>query len=759
MSAKPGVEAGGGAAPVAVDGVSDDQACAVQASADPAVPESLSGTVTRFRVGDMDCPSCVAKIERHLLRMDGVDRVLGSPVSRTLTVHHQGAETHRLRDAVGSLGYAAHALDSEDEPTPQVATLRTRAALVTYAAIGLTGVGAVLGALGVTGIVARLPLYDLTVPGALYLAAAAVGGSNFFSKGIRAVWARTLDMNFLMTLAIVGAAAVGETFEAAAISFLFSLAELLEHYAADRARASVTALAALAPDTARLLRDGAEVVVPAGTLVAGDVVVVRPGERIPADATVRAGTSAVDQSAITGESMPVDRGPGEEVYAGSINREGALELTVSREAGQSTLARIVRLVEEAEGEKSQTERFVERFARYYTPAVTVAAVLVVVIPTAFLGAPFVPWLVRGLTLLVIACPCALVISTPVTVVSGITAAARHGVLIKGGIHLEAMGDVRAVAFDKTGTLTVGHPKVVAVEAVAGRTEDDVLTAAAGVESRSEHPIARAIVEAAQHRHLRVPGVSDFQSLPGAGATGTIGGVAYRIARPSALDATAAPPPTLAEGTTVVGVEGEDGLLGWIALADEPRDNAARAVRGLRAAGVEHVIMLTGDNVATARAVGARAGVDHFSAELLPHDKAAAVKDLVARWGGVAMVGDGVNDAPALAAATVGIAMGAAGSDMALETADVALMGDDLDKLPYLARLSGRARGIIRQNVAAAILVKSVLAVGIPLGMVSLVTAVLVGDMGVSLLVIGNALRLASVSDVAGASDGQDPIGA
>jgi Cd2+/Zn2+-exporting ATPase len=692
----------------------------------------------------MDCPSCVAKIQGRLESVDGVVEVLGSPVSRTVTVRHRGGvDPARLREEMGRIGYAAHPLDGGSEPAP-IPTFRSRAAWITYAAMALFAVGGALLLLGVRPALLTLPLQLLTLPDLFFLGAAAVGGSNFFAKGIRAAWARSLDMNFLMTVAILGAVVIGETMEAAAIAFLFSLAELLESYSVDRARASVASLMELAPDTARLLRDGEERIVPAEELAVGDRVRVRPGERIPADGRVAGGRSAVDQSPITGESIPVDKEPGDPVFAGTINREGVLEVEVEREAGRSTLARIATLVEEAETKKSRTERFVERFARWYTPAVTVAAVLVVAIPPILVGADFATWFVRGLTLLVIACPCALVISTPVAVVSGITAAARNGVLIKGGTYLEAMGEVRTLAFDKTGTLTVGHPSVTALLPGEGVEEAYLLAVAAAVEAHSEHPIARAVREAAAERDLPLPEARDARAVPGVGARAEVAGVPSRVVRPEALVPRTPPGSLTAAGHTVVGVEEGDAFLGWIALADRPREAAAGAVAALRRDGVDQLVMLTGDNEATARAVARETGVDGVHAGLLPEDKVRIVRELGERRGAVAMVGDGVNDGPALATAAVGIAMGAAGSDTALETADVALMGDDLTRLPYLVRLSHRARSVIRQNIAVALGVKAVLAIGVPLGLVSLVTAVLVGDLGISLAVIFNALRLGRV---------------
>lgn len=712
--------------------------------------EVEGSTTVCYRVSDMDCPGCVAKIRGHLAKVDGVLAVEGSPVARTLKVSLDPRHTsgERIREAVGRLGYDARPQDDGDREEPGASTWRGRQARIAYASMVLFAAGMLARGLGLDAVVATLPLHDLRIPGLLFVASALVGGWNFFPKGVRAARALALDMNFLMTVAIFGALAIGEYVEAAAIAFLFALAELLESYAVDRARGSVEALMELAPDTARLVRGGDEITVPAERLDAGDLVAVRPGDRLPADGTVEEGAAAVDESPITGESLPVDKGPGATVYAGTINRDGHLRVRVLRRAAESTLARIVRLVEEAEGRKTRAERFVERFARWYTPTVTVAAVLVVAIPTLALGAPFVPWFVRGLTLLVIACPCALVISTPVAVVSGVTAAARHGVLIKGGSYLEALGEVRVVALDKTGTLTFGHPEVVEVRSVDGVDEREALARAAAVERLSEHPLARAIVErAAVEPGGRSWTVSGFRSVPGQGARARLDGVEHVVGRPELLLSGGAPgdeewKSMAGGGRTVVGVAEGGRTLAWIALADRARDAASSAVEGLRAEGIERIVMLTGDNRETAESIGRQIGVDEVRAGLLPEEKVAAIEELEARYGSVAMVGDGVNDAPALAAANVGIVMGAVGTDAALETADVALMGDDLTLLPYVRRMSRRARRVIRQNIAAALLVKAVLAIGVPLGLVSLVGAVVVGDMGVSLAVTLNALRLA-----------------
>jgi Cd2+/Zn2+-exporting ATPase len=705
----------------------------------------------RFRVGEMDCPSCLAKIEGHLSRLSGVCDVRGSVLNRTLsvTIDEECLGEAEVRSEVGRLGYLAQPLDGG--ATKGVATggavestWASAQARRAYVAAGIASVAGLLRLIGLDLELFSLPLYPVRATDVVLVTAAGVGGWTFFPKGVAAARRLALDMNFLMTVAIIGAVVLGEFVEAAAIAVLFGIAELLEAYSVDRARASITALMELAPPTAMVLRDGVEVRVGASSLEPGDVVVVRPGDRIAADGTVLEGASAVDQSPITGESMPVDKDVGDGVFAGTINREGRLRIRVDRPADDSALAKIVHLIEEAEATKSESERFVERFARYYTPVIAGAALVVAVAPPLLAEASVTVWVTRALTLLVIACPCALVISTPVAVVSGLTAAARHGVLIKGGAYLEAMGSVRALAIDKTGTLTVGHPVVRAVIPVRG-SEDAALARAAALERYSEHPLARAIIEEARRKVPVTPiEVSRFQAMPGDGARALLDGAEHVIGRPS-LFGDAEPPEGVAEGEhSIIGLAREEELLAWFLIADRPRERAKAVLAELRRLGVGPVVMLTGDNHGTAQTIGAAVGVDDVRSGLLPGDKLDLLRELEERHGPVAMVGDGVNDGPALAAATVGIAMGAAGSDTALETADVALMGDDLERLPYLVRLSRKARAVIRQNIAAAIGVKAVLAIGVPLGLVSLITAVVVGDLGVSLAVTANALRLGRV---------------
>ena len=699
----------------------------------------------RFRVGEMDCPSCLSKIEGHLGTIDGVRSVQGSVLSRTLTVtidEDAALGGPEVQAEVARLGYTAEPVVRRGPEPGFVDTWVTAQARRVYAALALAVIGGVFRFATGDPEVFSTPLYPVRASDLALVVAALVAGWSFFPKGLLAARRLTLDMNFLMSVAIVGAVLLGEFAEAAAIAVLFSIAELLETYSVDRARASIASLMEMAPDWAVVVRDGVETTVPASSLVEGDEIVARPGDRIATDGTVLDGASAVDQSAITGESLPVEKAPGDTVFSGTINRAGHLRVRVDRPAAESSLAKIVRLVEEAEGSKTESERFVDTFARYYTPAITAAALVTAVVPPLLLGAPATTWITRGLTLLVIACPCALVISTPVAVVSGLTAAARRGVLIKGGSYLETLASVRVFALDKTGTLTVGHPVVRSI-ITDGADEADVLARAAAIEQRSEHPLARAIVEEADRRGVDRARfrLGAFEAIPGKGAGATIDDEQHVIGRPDLFPGVEVPSGLAQRGESVVGMSRGGRWVAWISLADGPREEANAAMESLRRLGIERTVMLTGDNVGTAATIAAAVGVDEFRAELLPAEKVSLLREIERKYGAVAMVGDGVNDAPALAAASVGIAMGAAGSDAALEAADVALMGDDLERLPYLIRLSRRARAVIKQNIVAAIGVKALLAVAVPFGYVSLITAVLVGDMGVSLAVTANALRL------------------
>jgi len=781
---------------VDTDGTVDRDAvvAAVQAAGYAVEDEQESVTLS---VPEMDCASCAGKVTGALEAVDGV---------RDLDTHPTTGRVHLGFDpdattlssvvaAVEAAGYevASTSLDGDDDGDEERSVWRSRRAYVTYLAAVLTGVGlALANPLAPAGAGPAIELFDraVRVGDLAYLAAVAVGGVPVFRNGYYSLRQRSLDIDLLMSVAILGAVAAGIGFdeplyfEAATLTTLFSVSELLEGAAMGRARDSLRELMDLSPTEATVLRDGEESVVPADAVEVGETVVVRPGERIPRDGAVADGTSAVNQAPVTGESVPVDKAPGDEVFAGTIVEGGYLEVEVTTEAGEDTLSQVVDMVEAAQGDRSEREQFVERFASYYTPAVVGFALIVALGPPLAVGAAWDTYVLYGLTLLVLACPCAFVISTPVTVVSGITAAARNGVLIKGGTHLEAMGDVEAVAFDKTGTLTRGELTVTDVVPLGDNTEADVLRCARGLELRSEHPIGDAIVDRAEEAGVADRAVDDFEAVTGKGVRATLdgtphyagkpglfselgfdlshvhaatdGGVVTRTSRAicernNCLDLLSDTVPELqAEGKTVILVGTEEDLEGVVAVADEVRPEARRTVERLRAAGVR-TVMLTGDNERTARAVGREVGIDEVRAELLPDEKVAAVDELLAAHDGVAMVGDGVNDAPALATATVGIAMGAAGTDAALETADVALLADDLSTLPYLRRLAERANAVIRQNVWTSLAAKAALAAAVPFGLVPIWFAVLAGDAGMTVGVTANASRLARVSPEAASS--------
>jgi Cd2+/Zn2+-exporting ATPase len=570
----------------------------------------------------------------------------------------------------------------------------------------------------------------------------------------RSARARVLDINVLMVIAVAGAMALGDWREAAAVVWLFGLAQALEARSLEHARHAIRALMHLAPDVAVVRRDGREREVPADDVRVSDVVVIRPGQRLPVDGFVIAGESAVNQAPVTGESWPAEKGPGDEVFAGSINGDGALEIEAARPASDSTIARIVRLVEQAQQRRAPVQTFVDRFARRYTPAVVgLAIVLAVVPPLVLAGAEgwtrtFAEWSYRALALLVVACPCALVISTPVSIVSALTSAARQGVLIKGGAHLERLGSIRCLAFDKTGTLTHNNVVVTDVLGVDGVSTTGVLAIAAALESRSEHPIGRAIVNRAKTAGLDVVPGFGFRALPGLGAEAMVAAApaiigSHRLFEERRL-CTAALHARVEEveerGATPVLISHGGEALGVIGLADRPRDTGRAVVADLRDQGVERMVLLTGDTRSSAVAVLDGTGLDEAHAELLPGDKAAALVTLRETYGPVAMVGDGVNDAPALAAADVGIAMGGAGNDVALETADVVLMSDDLGKLPYALRLSRATLRNIHTNVTIALALKLAFVVLAAAGVATLWMAI-VADTGASLIVTANSIRL------------------
>jgi Cd2+/Zn2+-exporting ATPase len=620
---------------------------------------------------------------------------------------------------------------------------RRREAIFTGISGALLALGLVLSLLTLDPTLLVLFGRTFALSTVLYLASVLFGAYHFARKGLYALKTLSLGINFLMSLAILGAIVIEEYVEAASLAFLFSLAELLEEFSVERARRSLRELIKLAPREARVRRNGKELLCPIEEIAVGEVCIVKPGERIALDGQVLSGSSFVNQAPITGESVPVEKRPGDEVFAGTINYDGYLEITVTKRAKDTTLARIIHLVEEAEAQKAPSERFVDRFARYYTPGVVLVALLVATVPAIFFGAAFSEWFSRALALLVIACPCALLISTPVSIISAITSAARHGVLIKGGVYLEELGQIQTIVFDKTGTLTTGQLTVTDIIPTDSISPTEVLRIAAALERKSQHPIAQAIVRAYEERATGepLPDAQEFTSLTGQGVQAKLDGTLYRVGRLQLFNADGLA--LASQAKTVIGVGTPDRLLGLIALADSIRPQAHQTVQRLKDLGID-VVMVTGDNEAAARAVAQHVGITHYHAGVFPDQKVHEIEHLRSEYGRVAMVGDGVNDAPALAAASVGIAMGAVGSDAALETAHVALMGDDLSKLPYLIELSRRTRRVIQQNIFFSILTKLTLGLGVFPGYVTLVLAVLVGDMGASLAVTGNALRLARV---------------
>jgi Cd2+/Zn2+-exporting ATPase len=587
----------------------------------------------------------------------------------------------------------------------------------------------------------------------LFISAIILGGAKVIRKALSVVRRFSLDMNFLMLLATVGAVALQRWEEAAAVMVLFALSEVVEERSRIRSRHALHSLMELAPPVAVVLEGGKEAMRRVEEISVGNRILVRPGERVPLDGVVTEGRSSVNQSSITGESIPVPKGPGDEVFAGTLNDRGTLEIVITRESSDSVLAQVVALVENARSDPASIQRFSERFARYYTPAVVSLATVIAFGVPVFLGQPFSVWLYRALVLLIISCPCALVISVPVTILLGLTVAARKGVIIKGGRVLETMGEVRAIAFDKTGTLTHGEPRITDVISFGELGRDEIISLAAVIEAKSEHHLAGAftrepIADSADRASYVV---EHFDALPGRGVVARVNGKTYLLGNHAMAEEHGICSPDAeeqlrkfeGEGKTTVFVGTSELLYGIIALTDDPRSESLRSIEELRSEGIEKIIIITGDNQGTARAIGDRVGIADVFAEVLPGDKVRLVRDLQEKYGIVAMVGDGINDAPALAAASVGIAMGVAGTDIAAETADVILMSDDMTKVPLLYRLSKTVLAILKQNIILALGIKlAVMVLGLA-GISTLWMAILADD-GATFLVLLNAFRITRV---------------
>ena len=688
-----------------------------------------------FRVEGMDCNEEVVILERRLKPLDGLEAVSADLIGQRLHVKYDAARlsTAAIVDAVGQTGMRMWL--EHEEPAAGGADIAWRWRLMVAAATGIAG-GLVAG-------VAGRP----TLSAVCFAAAAIAGGIFPARRAISAIRSRSLDINTLMVVAVSGALVLGEWLEAASVVFLFAVAQWLEVRTLERARQAIRALMDLSPREAIVRRGGVQHQVAVDDIRVGDEMMVRPGDKVPLDGVIISGMSDVNEAPLTGESLPADKKPGDEVFAGTINGHGALDVSVTRVVRDTRLARVIHLIETAQASRAPVQSFVDRFARVYTPAVLVLAIAVAVVP-ALAGMPDAStWVYRALVLLVISCPCALVISTPVSIVSALSSAARNGVLIKGGAHLERLAGARVVAFDKTGTLTKGEMRVTEVIAIAA-TAQDVLRHAAAIELRSEHPIARAIAAHAVEQGLAVHSAAQVAIVPGLGAEGEVDGVRVLVGNERLLLARGVVPaadlPAIVrardEGQSVVLVAVNGTLAGALALADRPRENAREAIDLLREQGVRRVAMLTGDEERSAARVARALNVDEHHARLLPEQKHALIRELHARHGTVVMVGDGINDAPALAAADVGIAMAAAGSDAALETADVALMSDELLRVPYAIRLARATLRNVRMNVAISLALKAAFLVMAISGTATLWMAVL-ADTGASVIVVGNALRL------------------
>jgi Cd2+/Zn2+-exporting ATPase len=718
------------------DDAHDDDCCAAPAAVvrAPAAVGRGRSTVT-FRVEELDCATEENELRDALGGLAWVTGLEFDLVARRVSVHHDLAAVDQLEAAIRGAGMrptvvatAASGATSRRLPT------RT---IVTTAVAGVLAIGSEL--LVVAGVEER------SVPVAvLALAAVALGGRETLRKGFQALVHRRLTMSLLMSVAVIGAALIGQWPEAAVVIWLFGLAELIEALSLERARHAIRALVELAPETARRREGDSWVEVATDTVELGASILVRPGERVPLDGVVAAGSSTVDQAPITGESVPVSKATGDLVFAGTINQRGSLEVTVTAAKGSGTLDRIAASIQEAQAQRANAQRFVDRFASIYTPIVFVVAIVVAVVPPLVDAGSFRDWLYRALVLLVLACPCALVISTPVTVVAGLGGAARRGILIKGGVHLENARRLRTVALDKTGTLTVGRPQLIDLVNLSDRPDDELLQIAASIEAHSEHPVAHAI--AAAHTGARLT-VSDVEAIPGRGIVATVDGRIHRLGNHSLVEHAGVCTPELearlaafeSEAKTAIVLLDHTGPLAILTVADEVKPTSLDAVTDLRRLGIA-TVMLTGDNQRTATAIAARVGIADARGDLLPDDKLAAITDLVAQQGPVGMIGDGVNDAPALARADLGIAMGAAGTDTAIETADVALMDDDPRKIAELVRISAHTSHVLWQNISLAIGIKAIFLALTLAGTASLWIAVL-ADMGTSLLVIANGLRL------------------
>lgn len=690
----------------------------------------------QLAIAEMDCPDCGLKIEKRIRQLKGVEEAGVNFVTALLTVRYDpdDIELRAIEQEVEKLGYSVKRPES-GVSLPSFHFL-SKPLFFTIGSAILTGAGLVSSSF------ANSSLSTL-----FYLAAVVLGGYSFARKGFLAIRQGIMDMNVLMTLAILGALVLRDHLEAASVVILFSFAQWLETYSIDKSRKAIRQLIDFAPAQASVRRGGLDQLLAVDQVKLGDKVIIRPGEKIPFDGKIVKGFSSVNQAPMTGESAPAEKKENDEVYAGTLNLQGTLEIEVTHSWKESRMARIIHMVEEAASRKASSQRFVDAFSRYYTPLIISLAMLITVLPPLFMHESWEVWFYRGLVLVVIACPCALVISTPVTIISGLSAAAREGILIKGGLFLEELGRIKTFVFDKTGTLTTGKAEVKEIYPLSG-TPFSTIQTAASIERYAKHPVAEAIVEYANRQKIGLTSVHDFQALPGLGATGQIEGQTcfvgnHRYFEERGLCSRKIEEtlfPLESQGYTSVLVGNEKEVIGIITLSDTVRPEAGEGLRRLRKEGVDKISMITGDNRANAAMIASRIHLNEFHAEILPDEKANIIGQLRKKFGKVAMVGDGINDAPALAAATVGIAMGEKGTEVSMETADVVLMSDNLLKIPFAIRLGKETLKLIKQNMVLAIGIKGLFLVLAVMGLSTLWMAV-AADMGASLLVIGNGMRI------------------
>ena len=699
-------------------------------------------TEKTYRIEGLSCTNCAGKFEKNVKQLPGVTSATVNFGASKISV--EGQTTIEELEEAGAFENLIIRDDQENDEQ-----VRSKESFIKRNIALIISLGFILVA-----VISQLSLgEDHLLTKALYILAIIIGGFDLFKEGFSDLIKLDFSMESLMTIAIIGAAFIGEWAEGSIVVILFAISEALERFSMDKARQSIRSLMDIAPKEALIRRNNVEQLVSVDKIDIDDIMIIKPGQKIAMDGLVINGHSSVNQAAITGESVPVEKQLDDEVFAGTLNEEGVLEVKVTKKVTDTTIAKIIHLVEEAQGERAPAQAFVDKFAKYYTPFIIIMALLIVVVPPLFFGGDWNKWLYQGLSILVVGCPCSLVISTPVSIVSAIGNAAKNGVLVKGGVYLEEIGHLRAIAFDKTGTLTKGKPVVTDFIATSSETDINYLSIISSLESLSQHPLASAILNEADKTNVDYKSIQieDFQSITGKGLTGIHQNIRYYIGSPKLFSASVIEETAVKvqyrqfqeQGKTAMYFGTDEQILGVIAVADEVRDSSAAVISELHKLSIEHTIMLTGDNTKTAESIGKQLGVTEIKGDLMPQEKLDSIKALRTTYNKVAMVGDGVNDAPALAASTVGIAMGGAGTDTALETADVALMGDDLQKLPFIVRLSRQTLKVIKQNITFSLGIKLLALLLVIPGWLTLWIAI-VADMGATLLVTLNGLRLMKV---------------